>query len=758
MKKCICLLALLCALLLAVPAVAAPGDARVFKSLDEDDYSSLSTMAATSDSLYAVVANSQTAPNCNGLFRYDIATQETVMLDGNLTPYYSYLDNADDRPQEKIISLLVAEKDELFAVNFALNTVSKLTMENEQLVFTPAGTIDSSVLMVQDGEYSYQKEIYSTVKKGDLLYIASYSYDEASGGSKVYVFDLKAGSYTQLKTELSAYNFALYHDNLALVMHYDPNNSWDMEKGERILPEIHSLDLTTGASTKIATLKNDANGLCYDEAADKIYYIAGTEICCVSPDGTGTTVAYMPTEQYTFYGTKALNGFVVTANYEEATIYNVDPAYLPSTVLTIYNGYSSEADVAFSQTNPEIALSYYDSYFDSDELLTQALSASSEIDIVSHYGGSSLSIDDLIRKGFCADLSGYPELMSAVEKLYPYLKDYVMRDGKLYAVPTDASVSAYWYNNTALEAVGLTKEDLPTTYMELIDFISRWNDELALDFPEYSPIYGFGYMKQNVLLNIINEYIQYYQAMGEDLSFDTPLFNSLIAAIENMHTDNFDLIANEKESEDGWDMSESVLENYGQIVEFSLAKDEEQRVWPLALDEGLKPIYQAYVSSLYISPNSDSIDAAAKYLLNRLQKLEDYNLGTMDASIDQSIEMRGFDQSIERMQEEYERYVELAKTGEEDMRREYEDIAAMYKEHLDNQENYRYSVNINAVELFRNEYLDGVVVTQKNMFSDEGINKDITAIVGRFLAKEIPAEQFVKELEKKNRMLILESK
>ena len=80
----------------------------------------------------------------------------------------------------------------------------------------------------------------------------------------------------------------------------------------------------------------------------------------------------------------------------------------------------------------------------------------------------------LIDKGYAADLSGYPELMAVAGRMDARFTESVMRDGKLYGLPVSLYTSGMGVNADTMEKLGLTQDDLPTTWLEFLDFAANF--------------------------------------------------------------------------------------------------------------------------------------------------------------------------------------------------------------------------------------------------------------------------------------------
>ena len=105
------------------------------------------------------------------------------------------------------------------------------------------------------------------------------------------------------------------------------------------------------------------------------------------------------------------------------------------------------------------------------ETLTQAMVSDTNPYDVLFLSLNYMPVDRLLQKGYCADLSGDEALMDVARSMYPQFGEILMKDGKLYGLPVDASASTYSVNMDAWEALGLTEDD--------VDDISGFSREIA---------------------------------------------------------------------------------------------------------------------------------------------------------------------------------------------------------------------------------------------------------------------------------------
>lgn len=765
MKKILTLLTAL-ALTLSVfsGALAAPGDKLLFYRENQDDpYSSMQSMAGDDQYLY-VVKSGDSDGNVYALVRYDIAADKLETLVDDLPqPYYSSLEDfeayGNGGDASRVINRLFMSENGVCALNYLTGQVSRLIYENGVLTFEKLGEFDTSPLQVKAADYSYTKEIWGACLQGDVLYISTYSY-ETEPKSELMSFDLKTGKSGALPS-VFAHDLVSYKDGQLITIKYDPENSYDQQTYEPLPREIHTVDLKSGQTRKLFTVDKYAAGLAYDKQSDRIYYTAGSTVMGVSPDGKSEKVAYLPSsDSYSVQGASYANGLYAVGTYSGVAIRNIDPQYLPSTVLSIYGSYANEKDISFQKAHPDVALDFMQTYYSSLEDLAQAMSATDAIDIVSAYSSdSSINLDVLIAKGYCLDLSEYPELNAYAQKLYPYLLDYVSRDGKLYAVPIYASHTSNAYYTEVLKAMELTQENLPKTYPELFAFIDRWNDEWVYDYPDYTPFYYGQSLRQELLYKMIGDYVLYCKAQGGDIDFSTPLFKSLMTSFDAMRTDNLDNAA--KNGEEIWSR-QTLFEPGGyEAVDFSSPEPEKgsdyYKVWDLRLAEDIPMVFGTHVQVMFVNPKSPNRDMAAAYLSHCVANLSTYTLPTLDATMTKSVENPYFEEMIKNWKDDFERVKESYAKADESEKKDLEWQIENYEELLSNQERYRYNITEQALKYYKDYIVDRCVVSGDNFIYSES-NKAIRDLLDLYLAKSRTVDQFINELERKMRMIILEGK
>ena len=224
-------------------------------------------------------------------------------------------------------------------------------------------------------------------------------------------------------------------------------------------------------------------------------------------------------------------------------------------------------------------------------------------------------------KGFCLDLSSYPELTELVGKMYPYLQKAAYADGKLYAVPIRVSVSGWAYNEGAFEAIGLGPDAVPRTYADLLKLIQWWTEEGYEKYPDYNLFLGADDSRSYLINQIISDYVNDCTLLGDPVDFKNQKVLSLFQTIDTLDTEELDQESADATSGMAYrgDKTLFVL-NYN----YSNLSDVDAKLYtPLHLcvdDRQLN--FPADVQLFAINPQSPHIDEAVKYIAAFLQGMD----------------------------------------------------------------------------------------------------------------------------------------
>ena len=520
------------------------------------------------------------------------------------------------------------------------------------------------------------------------------------------------------------------------------------------------LDTATGRLTKKLSLTGDYTGLACDPATDTVYLTRKGGIYASKSFAEPKVVARIPIASPVSEGALLPGGHLALPYEDGVRIYATGSAALAGTPLR-FAGHTWELPMeAFSSLNPGVTFAFLDAYpRNTMELVTHMMGGSAAADIYV-LKCRSYSLDDLYQKGYFAGLEDSSLVKDTVSALYPFLKNALLRDGHVIALPFYSSYALYGYNPRAFEEVGLTEADIPMTYDGLLDFIALWGEEYAELYPSMS-LFGAGAaprLHKRIIANEILEARMYgCRRRGEPITFDTPEMRALL---EKLMATDFSAIGglapailNENDPiPAGWWPQDLFL------LSFSLSAQTGYSTYftamPLKLTADAQPLVLCDVQILIVNPYTQNFDTAlnfVEFVAGRLPKplRTDLMPGENEPLRDPAFDVSWLIESMEITEKA------LAEAKEEDKRMLRDKLERLRWEY-ESQMAYEWLTTRESIAAFR--ALDPYFTLQlPNPIYGMGANEELWALFNnRFLDGQISAAQFLMELDQKIRMMHLE--
>ena len=392
----------------------------------------------------------------------------------------------------------------------------------------------------EDGTESiHYSSPHDTLLYNRKLYVI---YDNTeNSGTMLCSFDIKTGEETMYSPG-NVRGFAPYKDGklILLVQNYDSlYYSYGAEDGAAMLfvfdPATHSAD-EIGPLRIEETPTHFHGSILYDEYQDAIMYLDDTALMLRLSDGSAKKCAHL-IRSCSLAGncsyTKLPGGRIAVLIGDAVFIESTDSADLPSKSLNVYNAFSNNNDYAARHMLDTAIIMHEFSWFSSEQELKSALmSGENDADIFT-LSSDYIDINSMIDKGYALDISGARGISQFMDSLYPYIKDACVKDGKIYAVPLHLFHRAYLQNSLLLEELNISP---PKTFGDLCDIIANWYSDAdratTYDLCDHYDVKNF--MWDVLFLTYTNHVF----LSGEDMSYDTPTFRSMVEqlmkALENV--------------------------------------------------------------------------------------------------------------------------------------------------------------------------------------------------------------------------------
>lgn len=760
MKKITALLCLLCTVCLLTGALAAPGDALLLtddqkEELGIDDYSS-PTLALVGDTLYALCGAYLCA------WQPDMEAPE-IVASNVVTDYYSTYEDAqadlgDDA--QYIISMLISDGETLYGFNTLNGMLLPISIADGSVNYGTPIALDWSEVndMLDDSGYV---DIICAYFSGDAFYTLVRDNDDYENPILI-AYSIETGEAATVDVE-HVQSIAPYADGKLLLELYDYETAYDSETDEVANPTVAIYDPADGSVTEAGTFgSTDPSGLVYDADNDTLYYTTTSMLMAMPSLGEPTQVAYMPVD-YTSDSPACIlpGGLYAIYTWNGLIVRNTDPSYLPEISLTVYGGYIDDAANAFMTQYPNVPLVFdNNTYYDSASSLAQAMVSGDDSCDVYYLDISYQGLSTLMDKGYCLDLSTFESLTGELSQLYPFIQSAISKDGVFYAVPSYIYSNGFGIYTAAWEDEELT-DRIPTSFMGLIDFFQWWLDEGMDEYPDLQ-LMDYAYDYRDMLFDMALElYVYQYQAEGEDLTLDTPLFREMLAAIDALDTDALnDTIPDEDDNDYDISYSDQISTYlFTSCAEWLTAYSYEEYTQPLLLpiEDGGSVYIPAQLTCAFINPNTDNPEMAAAYLQCVLDDMGDVQHVMMFPDDNDPIPNEYYEENLAAFENVLATAQASLETADPEDVKDIQSSIEFYQDYINNKESYRWNASAESIANYRT-MAESAFVSTPSVFSYSGSDaySEISTLIDRYNDGQITSDQFVTQAEQKIRMIQLE--
>ena len=480
MKKWMSVLLALCLIALSgAGALAAPGDAvLVYEGMEGFD-EQVQSMAYADGTLYILGYNSlyTYADGALTQWQLDTSTVEATEEDDvyfNLNPSAIVTDGGEIRllGMERGYDM---EAEESLVGGGGLYSISLEEADGIKTARVELATELDFEAMIEDSgdEYAWMNISMPFVQDGMLV-------GTTYGVNNIFWFDLEDGSYHSFGNEYLGL-LAPYKEGRVLALQADYNAA-----EPRV--ELCALEMESESVEVLCEMPMDGYSapsmLYYDAQADLLYYVSNGELwrMPLTDPAAAESVADMPLS-YSGQTQPVLteDGYFIAADYETVVRRNTDPSQRAQTRIVVQDAYADAVDrayYAFTGANPDVEVVKKTS----DEDLIQAMmsqSASMDIYVLNMSGAEFATLLD---RGYAVELGGSEKITGLVGQMYPAIAEAASRDGMVYALPLEMyNYSMMGYDMEAFRRLGLSEEDVPTTWDELLDLLIALPDYMAND-------------------------------------------------------------------------------------------------------------------------------------------------------------------------------------------------------------------------------------------------------------------------------------
>lgn len=585
------------------------------------------------------------------------------------------------------------------------------------------------------------------------LFILINVYGQVGEKTFLYAFDLTTGERKAYQQN-SAVNtiqrlFPYQNGKLLAVLDVDP-----YQENSDSPQQIMIFDPKTDAMTLFMQLpQGNYSGFAYGLNENALYYNAKGKIYRQEEKGDSLHVGYIGGSGF-YSSDKAFvtdeKHYIIYNDESGMIIKNADPQYMSGKTLVLdIDSYTTPAvNEAFRQKYPDMPLIFNGEsgggYHSAQDIAVAIQTGDSGVDIFSVGGGS---IKTLIEKDY-AGLIESETIFQNINRMYPYIKETLVKTGGVYAVPyriyMDPTNS---YSPQYFKEVGLSEEDLPKTYIEYLEFIKRWYNELAAQNPEYG-LFSSPPSKDGMIYDIVSAYGNVYKKKGEPVDYDTPLFRALMTKVNEVF-ENLNLDSVEEYTD------RPLFESYGDNILGGATQS--YKPFLLSLDEGVEVAIKVDVSYLFINPLSQNKEVATAYfeeVLNHYTAQEKilYYVDENKPIINEYYEewINGWEENVTQAKAQLE-----TETLEGSERKAVEDTIWRGEGFIENKDKYYWEVSAEDIAYFES-IADAFFISAEGLTDMENESNNIYKIMEEYTSGSISLDEFIKEANRREQMAAME--
>lgn len=736
----------------------------VAKPGEDDSSLYIGGIANLGDTVYAL--------SYRGLYRWQIGQQELTLA----APLDYAAMGAEEGESVLQLGAILSDGQRLWGMDGSEGRLFTVDIAEGQVKFGQPIPIDLEDRKVtyesDDAEHSYLEMPEQMVIQDGVLYALFGNYQTGNQNRTLMSFDMQTGEATAYQAEFIT-GIAAYKEGKLLASVLDEENSYD-EMGNRKPTALCTFDPAADALEEIGVFADVNAGsmgmgitMIYEAEQDAVLYLTPNAIIRRFADGTEEKCAYMPMQElWGGFGHKLLllsDGRIAFAQENTLYLRSTNPKDLPATNLVIYNLEENGAHKKALQQMPDVSVTaLQNKWFSSSQELGQALvSGEDGIDIIFLQAGW-MDLQNLLEKGYAADLTQSPALKEHMDKLYPDMKTLGMQQDKVMALPVRADLETMSLNSKVFEKTGLP---LPETFADICATATAFYQTLAEEGEYNLNSQTGGEWLKELMMNTYSDYCVYTQ---QEALLDTPVFREMAAALasaplQTMQEDEVDYSDNEAMNE-FFNRPTLLNNNYYfdlQSYHYFTTQDEDSLRAPdlffgLKATQDAPPVIRVNTTVMLINSKSKNLDAALRYAENYIKNLEPMNRIMLYPGDNEPVIDPEFERIHARMLQQKEITNEALKKAEGAEKTELETRLAMMEENIVSYEKFgKYLASENAITAYRKLMEHHYVVTVRNSLLTS--QEELIELRYRYFAGQLTLDQFIQESDAKLKLIQLEN-
>ncbi len=612
----------------------------------------------------------------------------------------------------------------------------------------------------------YDQSSYATVPDGILAVggkLLMRCYD-SQGNYVIQELDLQTGKIAPAEDLKDIVSMTPYGEDEVLLQQF----SYDASGLTRFLvydPAGESTRLLGEFETEDY---NAFQGVVYDAQTDSAYCTKGGEICPLdlASGKVGEGIADMPLEYYGGGACFLQGGYYAFAS-EGVAVRSLNPDRKAAGRLKIFDSSWSEtvnsAYYRFSNAHGDVRTVLSRDYSDAGNVIENMMNRDSNVDI--YVLRTSGEYDAVYNRGYMMELDGAENVKAFADSAYPSVRDALSYDGHVVAVPVDVYGSAMGVNRAALERIGLQLSDVPSNWMDFLDFLNtlsgRLGEESGVTLFYAGPTADD--MRNQLFYMIFESYQNYVNAFDPTIGYNTELLRGLMARLEAV-----DFVAlgypreESAEGEDimrfryGVEMSEESAELFQIGVGCTFGSFYGAEITPilLSMDADTPAVLSLETTMAFVNPYTQNPQAALEFMNELAADMSDGVKYCLVPTLDTPIRGEYNEKYLQELRDQVADFQAQLAEADAEEKQELEELLRDSESALQEFEQGGWDISRESIDWYR-AHDDNLVLARENWLYSEN-SGEAWDLISEYQSGQITADEMLAGIDKKAQMMLLE--
>ena len=395
-------------------------------------------------------------------------------------------------------------------------------------------------------------------------------------------------------------------------------------------------------------------------------------------------------------------------------------------------------------------------YSEADKLVESMMNRDDSVDIYV-LDTSTAVYDALFSRGYMMELDGSAGVAELAESMYPALREDLSANGHIVAVPVEVSSFTVGINTKALEQLGLTMDDVPDNWSDLLDFL----DGLADRLPEDGKVTVFykGMTEQDarndLFYRIFDDYQRYINHTDPEIGYNTELLRGLLEKLERMDFTALGCVSMEDfdENEDYYSEENLSLLDLSTGCTIGNFYGDYTPVL-MAMDAGTPHLLTLDTQVAFINPFTRNPEAALAFMDELSSCISDRVRYCLDPELNEPIRGKWNEEYIAELEETVAAMRQSLESAPESDRQMIEENIRDYEESLEFAREYSWEISQRELDWYRS-HDDDLTIASVNWLYADGSGEGYT-LMSQYTDGMISAGEMLEGIDQKVRMMLME--